>query len=215
MLVIGPITDCAIAKTSGVMFLESWHKRKTPSPVRFNLFSGHAPAVPTRSLRAIGSPRMGLGSVPSPRQTNTLVATRSGWSYTRSAMNLLESLLEKPLARLLQSPPIEAVLTRLGLYSRLGVVLAVIWFVVNRPFSRHWLVPLCAMAFAALMLPAEMMFFLRHPLLAFAVPFAAGFVAANFGTSGIGTVAASVVVAVATYRASTATRDRPLAAITR
>jgi hypothetical protein len=36
-------------------------------------------------------------------------------------MNLLESLLEKPPAHLLQSPPIEAVLTRLGLYSRLAL----------------------------------------------------------------------------------------------
>jgi hypothetical protein len=36
-------------------------------------------------------------------------------------MNLLESLLEKPLAHPLQPPAIEAVLTRLGLSSRLAL----------------------------------------------------------------------------------------------
>jgi hypothetical protein len=118
-------------------------------------------------------------------------------------VNLLRSLVERPIARPLRSPPIEVVLTRLFLYSRLGIALAVIWLVVTRPFSRYWLVALCAMAFAAVMLPAEMMFFLRHPLLAFAVPFAAGFVAANFGTSGMGTIAAGAVLvalAVGGYR---------------
>jgi len=116
-------------------------------------------------------------------------------------MNLLKSPLEKP--RALQPPAIDAVLARLGLYSRFGVVLAVILFVMNRPFCRHWFVALSAMAFAALMLPIEMMFFVRHPLLLFAIPFAAGFVASNLGTSRIGTVAACAVLvalAVAGYR---------------
>jgi hypothetical protein len=85
--------------------------------------------------------------------------------------------------------------------------LVAIWFVGNRPFWRHLFVALCAMAFATLMLPAEMMFFVRHPVLAFAVPVAAGFVAANLGRSAIGTVVAWTVLAllaVAAYRSADA-----------
>ena len=61
------------------------------------------------------------------------------------------------------------------------------------------------MAFAALMLPTEMLFFVRHPVLAFAVPLAAGFVAANLGRSAIRSVAAWAVIAVlavAAYRSA-------------
>lgn len=117
-------------------------------------------------------------------------------------MTLLKSLLEPSVPR---QDPIDVVLTRLGVYSRLGIVLAVIWFVANRPFWRHLFVALCAMAFATLMLPADMMFFVRHPVLAFAIPVAAGYVAANLGRSGIGTVAACTVLAVlaiAAYRSA-------------
>jgi len=120
-------------------------------------------------------------------------------------MTPLKSLLEKPLPR--QPDPIEVILTRLGRYSRLGIVLVAIWFVGNRPFWRHLLVALGAMAFATLMMPAEMTFFVRHPVLAFAVPLAAGFVAANLGSSAIGTVAAwavLAVLAVAAYRSADA-----------
>jgi hypothetical protein len=89
-------------------------------------------------------------------------------------------------------------------YSRLGITLAVIWLVLTRPFWRHVCVALSAMAFAVLLLPAEMMFFARHPLLAFAVPFTAGFVGVHLGRNRIGTLAAWAVLgilAVATYRA--------------
>jgi hypothetical protein len=122
-------------------------------------------------------------------------------------MTLLKSLLERPVPRQLQPDLIDVILARLGVYSRLGVVLVAIWFVVNRPFWRHLFVALCAMAFATLTLPAEMMFFVRHPALAFAVPLAAGFVAANLGKSQVGTVAAwavLAVLAVAAYRSADA-----------
>jgi hypothetical protein len=66
----------------------------------------------------------------------------------------------------------------LGQYSRLGIFFALIWLLMNRPFGRHVFIALSAMAFATLMLPNEMMFFARHPLLAFAVPFTAGFAGA-------------------------------------
>jgi hypothetical protein len=85
---------------------------------------------------------------------------------------------------------------RLRAYSRLGLVLAVVWFVVSRPFWRHVFLALSAMLFASVLLPKEMLFFVRHPLLLFALPFAAGFVAANLGRSIIGTVLAYVVLAV-------------------
>jgi hypothetical protein len=122
-------------------------------------------------------------------------------------MKLLKSLVEKPVPRQLKPDPIDTILTQLGSYARVAIILTVIWFVLNRPFWWHLFIALCAMAFATLMLPAEMMFFVRHPVLAFAVPFAAGFVAANLGRSGIGTVAASavlVVLAVAAYRSADA-----------
>jgi len=118
-------------------------------------------------------------------------------------MTLLKSLLDKPIPRQLQADPIDAIFRRLGTYSRFGIILAVLWFVVNRPFWRHLFVALCAMAFATLMLPAKMMFFVRHAVLAFAVPFAAGLVAANLSRSGIGTVAARpvlIALAVGAYR---------------
>jgi hypothetical protein len=85
---------------------------------------------------------------------------------------------------------------RLRAYSRLGFALAVVWLVANRPFWRHVFMTLSAMVFAAVLLPKEMLFFVRHPLLLFALPFAAGFVAANLRRSSIGTVAACVVLAV-------------------
>lgn len=92
---------------------------------------------------------------------------------------------------------------RLKAYSRLGIALAVVWFVANRPFCRHLLMTLWALVFATLLLPKEMMFFVRHPVLLFALPFAAGFVAANLGKSSIATAAAGVVLvvlAIAIYR---------------
>jgi hypothetical protein len=99
--------------------------------------------------------------------------------------------------------PIDTLPARLRAYSRLGVALAVLWLVVSRPFWRHFFVTLSAMAFATFLLPKEMMFFARHPVLLLALPFTAGYVAANLGRSSIGTVAACVVVvvlAVAVYR---------------
>jgi len=85
---------------------------------------------------------------------------------------------------------------RLRAYSRLGFALAVVWLVANRPFWRHVFMTLSAMLFAAVLLPKEMLFFVRHPLLLFALPFAASFVAAHLRRSSIGTVAACVVLAV-------------------
>jgi hypothetical protein len=85
---------------------------------------------------------------------------------------------------------------RLRAYSRLGLVVAVVWFVVSRPFWRHVFLALSAMLFAGVLLPKEMLFFVRHPLLLFALPFAAGFVGANLGRSSIRTVLAYVVLAV-------------------
>jgi len=89
-------------------------------------------------------------------------------------------------------------------YSRLGIFFALIWLTMNRPFGRHVFIALSAMAFATLMLPHEMMFFARHPLLAFAVPFATGFAGAHLGRSTVGTLATWVVfgvLGVAIYRA--------------
>jgi len=85
---------------------------------------------------------------------------------------------------------------RLRAYSRLGLALALVWLVVNRPFWRHVFMALSAMLFAAVLLPEEMLFFVRHPLLLVALPFAAGFVAVNWGRSSIGTVVACIVLAV-------------------
>ena len=92
---------------------------------------------------------------------------------------------------------------RLRTYSLLGLAFAVVWLVVNRPFWRGVLMAVSAMLFAAVLLPKEMMFFVRHPALLFALPFAAGFVGANLGESSTGTVIACVVLvvlAVAIYR---------------
>jgi hypothetical protein len=85
---------------------------------------------------------------------------------------------------------------QLRAYSRLGFALAVVWLVANRPFWRHVFMTLSAMLFAAVLLPKEMLFFVRHPLLLFALPFAAGFVAANLRRSSIASLAACVVLAV-------------------
>jgi hypothetical protein len=107
----------------------------------------------------------------------------------------------------LEPVSIDVILARLGVYSRPAIVLAAIWFVVNGTFWRHLFVALCVMAFATLMLPVEMMFFVRHPVLAFAVPLAAGFVAANLGKNVIRTVAAwavLIVLAVAAYQSAAA-----------
>jgi len=88
--------------------------------------------------------------------------------------------------------------------SGLGLAIAVMWLFMRRPFWRYTLVSLCTMAFAALLLPDEMMFFAHHLALAFAIPFAAGFVGVYLWRSGIETVAACAVLAVlavAVYRA--------------
>jgi hypothetical protein len=123
--------------------------------------------------------------------------------HLRTIMKPFKWPLENSFSRPLELDPTHALLSRFGVYSRLTIALAVIWFVVNRPFWRHFLVTLSALAFWALLLPTEMLFLVRHPILLFAVPFAAGFVAANLGKTAIGTLAAWVVIivlAVATYR---------------
>jgi hypothetical protein len=101
--------------------------------------------------------------------------------------------------------PFTWLLEYLRQYSRLGIFLALIWLIMNRPFGRHVFITLSAMALATLMLPNEMMFFARHPELALGVPFTAGFAGAHMGRSIIGTVATWIVLgvlAVAIYRAS-------------
>jgi hypothetical protein len=100
--------------------------------------------------------------------------------------------------------PFACLLEYLRQYSRLGILFAVVWLIVNRPFWRHVFIALSAMAFATLLLPNEMMFFARHPVLALGVPFTAGFAGAHLGRSAIGTLATWVVLgvlAVAIYRA--------------
>jgi hypothetical protein len=100
--------------------------------------------------------------------------------------------------------PFAWVLQYLRQYSRLGIFFALIWLIMNSPFWRHVFIALSAMTFATLMLPNEMGFFARHPLLAFAVPFTAGFAGAHLGRSTIGTIATWLVLgvlAVAIYRA--------------
>jgi len=87
---------------------------------------------------------------------------------------------------------------------RVGIALIAIWLVSNRPFWRHVFIALSAMTFAAMLLPDEMIFFIHHPLLMFAIPFTAGFVGVNLRRSGIGNIAAWAVIAIlaiALYRA--------------
>jgi hypothetical protein len=91
---------------------------------------------------------------------------------------------------------VTSLLDYLRQYFRLGIFFALIWLIMNRPFGRHVFIAVSAMAFATLMLPNEMMFFARHPLLAFAVPFAAGFAGAHLGRSTVGTLATWVVLGV-------------------
>jgi hypothetical protein len=88
--------------------------------------------------------------------------------------------------------------------SRLSIAIAVTWLLMRQPFWRYALVALWTMAFAALLLPDQMMFFARHPALGLAIPFAAGFIGVYLWRSGIETVAACAVLAVlavAVYRA--------------
>jgi hypothetical protein len=92
-----------------------------------------------------------------------------------------------PFARLLQY---------VEQHSRLGIVCALIWLAIHRPFWHHVFMALSAMSFATLLLPDEMMFFARHPVFAFAVPFTAGFAGAHMGRSMIGTVATGIVLGV-------------------
>jgi hypothetical protein len=92
--------------------------------------------------------------------------------------------------------PLTWLLQYLRQCSRLGIFFALIWLTMNRPFGRHVFMALSAMAFATLLLPDEMMFFARHPMLAFGVPFAVGFAGAHLGRSTIGTLATWVVLGV-------------------
>jgi hypothetical protein len=83
-------------------------------------------------------------------------------------------------------------------------IVVLMWLFVRRPFWRYALAALCTMAFATFLLPDEMMFFAHHPTLAFAIPFAAGFVGVYLLRNGIEIVAACAmlaVLAVAVYRA--------------
>jgi hypothetical protein len=92
-------------------------------------------------------------------------------------------------------------------YSRLGVLFALIWLVLSRPFWRNVFTALSAMTFAALLLPNEMIFFVRHPELAFGVPFTAGFAGAHLGKSIVGTLATWLVFGVLVVALSRAILD--------
>jgi hypothetical protein len=92
--------------------------------------------------------------------------------------------------------PLNRLLQYLTQYSRLGIFFALIWLIGSRPFGRHVFMALSAMAFATLLLPNEMMFFARHPVLAFGVPFTAGFAGAHLGRSMVGTLATWIVLGV-------------------
>jgi len=100
---------------------------------------------------------------------------------------------------------------RLRTYSLLGLAFAVVWLVVNRPFWRGVFMAVSAMLFAAILLPQEMTFFVRHPVLLFALPFANGFVAAHLGKSSIGTVVTGIVLAVLAVAIYRSLDDDPVA----
>ena len=88
-------------------------------------------------------------------------------------------------------------------WSILGMIVAFLWGVATTPFWRHVFITLSVLTFASIMLPQEMKFFERHHSLVFAIPFAMGFIAANHGRSGVGTLASwavLIVLLVATYR---------------
>jgi len=92
-----------------------------------------------------------------------------------------------PFARLLQY---------VEQHSRLGIICVVIWLAIHRPFWRHFFMAASAMSFATLLLPEEMMFFTRHPLLALGVLFTVGFAGAHLGRTKIGTLATWIVLGV-------------------
>ena len=118
-------------------------------------------------------------------------------------MTLLTSLLQSTVLRLWRSEPLDGIRASVGHCSRIGIALLMILLVMTRPFWRHVFVALFTMIFATLLLPDEMTFFARHPVLVIAIPLAAGFVGANPGRSGLGSLAAWVVLgvlAVAIYR---------------
>jgi hypothetical protein len=92
-----------------------------------------------------------------------------------------------PFARLLQY---------VEQHSGLGIVCALIWLAIHRPFWRHVFMAASAMSFATLLLPEEMMFFTRHPALALGVLFTAGFAGAHLGRTTIGTLATWIVLGV-------------------
>jgi hypothetical protein len=92
-----------------------------------------------------------------------------------------------PFARLLQY---------VEQHSGLGIVCALIWLAIHRPFWRHVFMAASAMSFATLLLPEQMMFFARHPALALGVLFTAGFAGAHLGRTIIGTVATWIVLGV-------------------
>lgn len=92
---------------------------------------------------------------------------------------------------------------RLRAYSGVGIVVGALWMAAKTPFWRHAFIVVSVMIFASMMVPNEMQFFVRHPSMILAVPFASGFVAANYRRSGVGALASCAVVAItilATYR---------------
>jgi hypothetical protein len=111
-------------------------------------------------------------------------------------MTLVTLLLHRTVSHQWRSDHFGARPEKLGRYARLGIAFVVIWLVVNRPFWRYLILALSAMMFATMVLPVEMMFFVRHPALVFAILFTAGFVGANLGRSGIGSLLAWIVIAV-------------------
>jgi hypothetical protein len=118
-------------------------------------------------------------------------------------MTLLRSLLRSAVLRQWRPEPFDGSRTSVGRCSRVGFALLMIWLVLTRRFWPHVFLALFTMTFATLLLPDEMTFFARHAVLLIAIPLASGFVGTNLGRSGLGSLAAWVVLgvlAVAIYR---------------
>lgn len=87
-------------------------------------------------------------------------------------------------------------LRRIQQASALGVIIGTTWAILDRPFWRGAFLMLSVLAFFSFMLPDEARFLHRHPHLSVALPFSAGFAAANFRRSAIGSLCTLAVLAV-------------------
>ena len=97
-----------------------------------------------------------------------------------------------------RSGGIDEIPKSLKAYSVAGLAIGILWMAIRTPFWRHAFITISAMLFACFMLPNEMTFFARNPSLVLALPFVAGFVAANYRRSGVGAIASIAVIAITT-----------------